>query len=60
MGKCVTCIFLEKDKLMENAWFLADYNEAKTMHFLCVYSNAWEPHVAQLAMYLIELWINLI
>ena len=31
MAKCATCVFHEKDKRMENAWFLANYNEAKTM-----------------------------
>ena len=30
MAKCATCVFHEKDKRMENAWFLANY-EAKTM-----------------------------
>ena len=31
MAKCATCVFHENDKHMENAWFLANYNEAKTM-----------------------------
>ena len=30
MAKCATCIFHEKDKRMENAWFLSKYNQAKT------------------------------
>ena len=51
MAKCATCVFHEKDKRMENAWFFANYNEEKTMRFPCVYPNAWETHVAQLAMY---------
>ena len=51
MAKCATCVFHEKDKCMENAWFLANHNEAKTMRFPCVYPNAWKTHVAQLAMY---------
>ena len=33
MAKCATCIFHEKDKRMENAWFLANYNEAKDHAF---------------------------
>ena len=51
MAKCATCIFHEKDKCMENAWFLANYNEANTMRFPCVYPNARKTHVAHLAMY---------
>ena len=34
MAKCATCIFLEKDKRMDKARFLANYNnEVKTMRF---------------------------
>ena len=51
MAKCATCVFHEKDKCMESAWFLANYIEAKTMRFPCVYRNAWKLHAAQLAMY---------
>ena len=47
MAKCATCVFHLKDKRMENAWFLANYNEAKTMRF----SFSWKTHVAHLAMY---------
>ena len=36
MAKCATCVYHEKDKRMENAWFLANHNEAKTTHFPCV------------------------
>ena len=36
---------------MENAWFLSNYNKEKNVRFPCVYPNAWETHVAQLAMY---------
>ena len=52
MAKCAPCIFHEKDKRMENAWFLPNYNEVKTMRFPCIYLNAWKMHVAHLAMYL--------
>ena len=38
------------DKRMENSWFLANYNEAKTKRFPCVYPNTWKMHVEQLAM----------
>ena len=33
MAKCATCAFHEKDKRMEKAWFLANYNEAKNHAF---------------------------
>ena len=51
MAKCATCVFHEKNKRMEIAWFSANYNEAKNMRFPCVYPNAWKTHLAQLAMY---------
>ena len=34
MAKCAMCVFHEKNRRLENA-FLANYNEAKTMHFPC-------------------------
>ena len=40
MAKCATCVFHEKDKRMENAWFLANYNEAKTMRLTKRMENA--------------------
>ena len=40
MAKCATCVFHEKDKRMENAWFLANYNEAKTMRLSKRMENA--------------------
>ena len=58
MAKCATYVFHEKDKRMENAWFSANYNEAKTMRSPCIYPNAWKTHVAQLAMYLWPTQIN--
>ena len=51
MAECAPCVFYEMDKRMENAWFLANYNEAKTMHL----SFSWKTHRAHLAMYLIIL-----
>ena len=39
MAKCVTCVFHEKDKIMENASFLANYNEAKTMRLSKLMEN---------------------
>ena len=33
MAKCATCLFHAWDKRLENARFLSNYNEAKTMHF---------------------------
>ena len=50
MAKCAMCIFHEKDKCMENAWFLPNYNEVKTMRFPCDYSNAWKKNMAHSAM----------
>ena len=40
MAKCVMCIFHENDKRMENAWFLTNYNEAKTMRLSKCMENA--------------------
>ena len=54
MAKCAMCVFHEKDKHMENTWFLAYYNEEKTMRFPCVYPK-WKMHVAQLAIILYKL-----
>ena len=31
MAKCAICVFRSLDKCMENAWFLPNYNEVKTM-----------------------------
>ena len=42
MAKCATRVFHEKDKRMENAYFLTNYNEAKTMRFPCVLSERME------------------
>ena len=41
--KCATCVFHEKDIRSENAWFLASYNEAKTLvlhAFILLMENA--------------------
>ena len=51
MAKFALRVFHEKEKHMENAWFLANYNEAKTMPFPGVHPNALETNVAHLAMY---------
>ena len=51
MTKCATCVFHEKDKRMENEWFLPNYIEVKTMRFPCGYPNAWKTHVAHFAMH---------
>ena len=40
MAKCAMCIFHEKDERMESAWFLANYNEAKTMRLSKRMENA--------------------
>ena len=40
MAKCVTCVFHEKDKRMEYAWFLPNYIEVKTMHLSKRMENA--------------------
>ena len=40
MAKCAMCVFHEKDKCMENAWFLGNYNGAKTMRLSKLMENA--------------------
>ena len=47
MAKCAVCVLHEKDKRMENAWFLVYYNEAKTMSFPCGWINAWKTYLEQ-------------
>ena len=58
MAKCATCVYHEKDKRMENVWFLANYNEAKNMHYPCIYPNTWKTQVAHLAIYGIKMWLK--
>ena len=40
MAKCATCLCHEKDKRMENAWFLPNHNEVKTMRLSKRMENA--------------------
>ena len=40
MTKCAMHVFHEKDKCMENTWFLANYNEEKTMRLSKRMENA--------------------
>ena len=42
MAKCATCVFHEKDKGNENAWFLANYNEKKKHAFSMRLSKCME------------------